>query len=131
FVFAHNIYGQVLLRDSIVGIWICKEVKVVEAPGESIGQQEKIKQMMNAMQSSSFEFKADGFFVWHFLGKQNEFTQQLSFLSNHKWSVDVTESIIRIGDIKENLAGIEVLYKNGNTYFLMMETPLIFWVVKK
>jgi hypothetical protein len=130
-VFAQSLFSQVPPRDSVVGVWVVKEAKLIEPMEMPGAQQEKVKKVMDTMRESSFEFNANGMFVWHFTGKPNEYTQQLSFMSNHKWSIDKSHNIIRIGDIKQNIAEIEVMQEDANLFFLLSETPLMLKVVKQ
>jgi len=121
--------AQVLRSDSLAGIWICQEVTFPEGVTVPQNEQEALKSMKEAMVSCQFEFKSNGFFFWSF-PKRDAITNELAFLNNQKWQIS-SEGVVIIGDPRKNLMQIMVLQRQGSTYFVLADTPLLLRMQKK
>ncbi|MEZ4947706.1 MAG: hypothetical protein R2804_19395 [Cyclobacteriaceae bacterium] len=123
--------SQSLQRDSIAGVWICAEAIVptgFEIPKEEM---EAIPVLKGAIINSKFLFKANGLFEWQFPKGVPAIFQGMDFLNNQKWSIDVKEDMIHVGDPRENLMQIMVREKAGIIYFMLSDTPLLLRMKKE
>lgn len=87
--------------------------------------------MRDALLSCRFEFKTDGLFYWR-VPKNPAFEKELgSFLNGQKWQIDQSNKMVIIGEPKENLMQIGIYLKDGATYFVMVDMPVILFMEKE
>lgn len=123
--------SQSIQKDSITGGWICVEATVptdLDIPKEEM---EAIPVLKGAIVNSKFLFKANGLFEWQFPKGVPAIFQGMDFLNNQKWSIDMKENLIHIGEPRENLMQIAVREKAGIVYFMLSDTPLLLRMKKE
>jgi hypothetical protein len=127
--FFSNLDAQVLQRNSLMGVWICLDAAVMGTiPKEELAA---IPMLKSAIISSKFIFKSNGLFEWQLAKDTPPALKQLSFLNNQKWSISQKESVVYIGPPAENLMQIMVMQKEGDTYFILSDTPLLLRMQKQ
>jgi len=118
------------LKERLTGAWVCTDAELagpIDMPPDGMDVYLKFSA---AVVSSKLLFKNDGLFEWQFQDETLPAIKELKFLNNKEWVVNEKDSTIRIAP-KENLMQIEVQHKEGNTYFLFSETPLLLTVKKQ
>jgi hypothetical protein len=126
-----NATAQTLQRDSLAGSWICLEASIspnVNVPKEEM---EAFKVLQSGVINSKFLFKQDGLFQWQFPESVNSVFKELTFLNGQPWSIDTQKDFIHIGKPRENLMQIMVIKKDGITYFVLSDTPLMLRMQKQ
>jgi hypothetical protein len=125
-----KIQAQSYQRESLVGIWICKEATLLT--GEITGKElEAVKQLGTLFRLAKFKFNANGVFVLEFTNSASPLVKQLNFLNNKEWTINPETNTIRIGSPRENLMQIELKNKEGVIYFILSETPLLLLMEKE
>jgi len=128
FIATQLLYAQLPPRDSLVGKWICKEVKMLDDPSLKTEDPKVVAQMTNVFIKSVFDFNSNGKFNLKFdQSVPKEISQGSEFL-NKNWTVDLAKGYIRIGEAKENIAQIYVKQNNNKTFFIIQDIPVLMLV---
>ena len=117
--------SQSIQRENLKGAWVCVEATIPDNLEISPEEMEAMDVLKSAIVKSKFLFNPNGLFEWQFPKGIPAVFQGLDFLNNQKWSIDANESLIYIGDPKENLMQIMVRQKAGTIYFILSDTPLL------
>ena len=92
----------------------------------------KLNDIINGFNEASFSFYENGDFVLQSTNTSKIFLMTMNMLKNAKWKLDQNRQMILLGN-QENyfsIMGIVVQEKEGKTYFLINETPIVLEIVR-
>ncbi|MFM7852420.1 MAG: hypothetical protein ACKO96_11030 [Flammeovirgaceae bacterium] len=123
--------AQDIHRDSLVGVWTCKEAEIPSGVSISKEEMQGVKTLQQGIVNSQFSFNTNSLFEWRFPAGAPKVFTELLFLNKQKWSFDQQHNLIHIGAPKENLMQISVHKKHGAMYFIITDMPLLLRVEKE
>jgi hypothetical protein len=124
-VLSFQVNAQIVSRDSLMGTWVCTQVK--ELPSGELDDptfKSSVDVMAKAYHGSTFTFGSDGKFHQTLTKTSQDFTEMLKFLDGRSWYFNSAMKRIFIGEPSENLMYIDILEENHTVYFLIVEFPL-------
>jgi hypothetical protein len=132
-VTSFQLKAQIVAADSLVGTWVCTEVKQLAIDKEF--DNPKGKEIMDitkkAYLGSTFTFGADGIFRQTVTKTSQDFSEMLSFINGQKWHFNALGKSITIGPPRENIMSIDVVEAEGATYFVIKDIPLWLKMARK
>lgn len=92
----------------------------------------KLDDLINGFNNASFSFYENGDFVLQSTTTSKLFLMTLDMLKNAKWKLNQKRQMIQLGHQKDyfSIMGIVVQEKEGKTYFLIDETPIVLEMVR-
>jgi hypothetical protein len=122
--------AQKLVRDSLIGKWICQEVDLIGDEKVDAKTKSAFEMMKQALVNAEFTFGEDGIFTLKLPANTPPEMNEMKFLDNRKWFYDQHNNKVSIGTRQENIAQINVIWRNNSMIFQLEGVPLELHMIK-
>ena len=127
-----SVLAQNVQFSKIEGEWTVKSVQLTADMKFNEDQSKMMESVKDGFINSKFSFNSDNTFLFKMPDGIPNFMEELKFLNDKKWKINIQNGAIMIGSEEDqySLMSIFIKTQGDKIFFLLYETPLLLEVVK-